>query len=720
MYAKTANRKLLRPAMGAAWFALCALAAHAQTTVYWDTNGATAGAGTGTGAWNGQNWNTNANGEVNWWAPITSWSNGNNAIFSAGSDLAGTSYTVSITSNVTTANVTIEDGSPVFSVSSGVTLNLGKAPSKWNSDNSTVALGSHTLTIAGAGNTNITANLTGTGELIKNGPGTLQIYGQNKSFTGITRVNDGTVILDTVNQQNGAINSSLFIGDGIGSGDSAIVKNGADPYANEMISDSAAVTIRSDGLLNLNNQTETIGSLTFDNGGHASTGGTSGKLVVGSSGTGTVTSTGAATIDGGGQITAKNFAVTSGELNVSANLVGDSLSPVKTGNGTLVLSGTNTYSNSTTSVNDGILVATNSASLGGTSNKVAIADGASLYLDGGVSLSQNAMTIAGSGANGEGALFSRAGVNSYQGDLRNDVAATIGAATGSTLNITPNNINANAALTFSTRGTGKIEITSAGNLDHEVTKTGTGTLVFSGTSPTNLNATFAINDGLVLLNKTAANGLAGRGDIIVGDGIGTSGSAILRLNRDEQIEYNRNNITVNKDGIFDLNGHTENFNNNNNLNTVTLNGGELQLAGGELDVDILKITANSVIDFGTPTGDTNSTLWVKNLVIAAGVTVTIKNWNSATDFFYADNINSNGGTSGWLTTNPLNISPMNQIVFEGWDGSKTIWSIAEGNSYAGRSYNRIRPVPEPATYGAVLSLGCIAALFWLRRRNSAS
>ena len=159
----------------------------------------------------------------------------------------------------------------------------------------------------------------------------------------------------------------------------------------------------------------------------------------------------------------------------------------KTGDGTLVLSGVNTYTNTTTKIKDGILVATNAASLGSTSNKVEVTNGASLYFDNGFTLYQNGMTISGTGHQGEGALYSRSGINIYQGDLKNDQAATIGVATGSTFNITPNNINNNAALTFSTEGTGTIDITSAGNFGNPVLKTGTGTLSFSGGSPTNLN-----------------------------------------------------------------------------------------------------------------------------------------------------------------------------------------------------------------------------------------
>jgi len=708
MHSTAHIRKRLRNASGAVAFALCALAAHAQTTVYWDTNDATSGAGPGDGTWTGANWTTSPDGTEK----TSSWTDSNNVIFSAGTNLTGT-YTVTVDSNVTTNNVMIDEGSPVLSVASGKTLNLGKG----TQFASTIALNAQTLTISGAGSTVITSTLIGTGSLIKEGTGTLQILGNDlstQSFTGTTRVNEGTVILDTLNNKNGAITGPLLIGDGIGSANSAIVKNGPAPYANELISNSSAVTLRSDGLLNINNQTETIGSLTFENGGHASTGGSSGKLIVGSSGSGTVTSTGTATIDGGGQLTARTFDVTNGELNITANLTGDNLNPVKTGDGTLVLSGANTYRNSATSINDGILVATNAASLGDASNRVTIANGAALYLDNGVALRQNSMTISGTGTHGEGALYSRTGINTFQGDLSNTEAATIGVASGSTFNITPNNINPNAALTFSTEGTGKIDITSEGNFNSEVTKTGTGTLSLSGSSAVNLNRMLSIKEGIVLLNKTQENGVRGDGAIVVGDGIGANGSAILRLNRDEQIEYNRDTITVNRDGVFDLNGHTENFNNNNNKNTLTLNGGELQLAGGQLDVDILKITADSVIDFGTPTGDANSTLWVKNLIIAAGVTVTVKNWNSVTDFFYADKINSTDGGS-WLSTNPLNISPMNQIVFEGWDGSQTIWASNETDGYSGRTYNRIRPVPEPSTYGAILSLASIAALFWLRR-----
>ncbi|HOY54732.1 MAG TPA: autotransporter-associated beta strand repeat-containing protein [Opitutaceae bacterium] len=708
MHSTAHIRKRLRNASGAVAFALCALAAHAQTTVYWDTNDATSGAGTGDGTWTGANWTTSPDGTEK----TSSWTDSNNVIFSAGTNLTGT-YTVTVDSNVTTNNVMIDEGSPVLSVASGKTLNLGKG----TQFASTIALNAQTLTISGAGSTVITATLSGAGSLIKEGTETLQILGNDRStqsFTGTTRVNEGTVILDTLNNKNGAITGPLVIGDGIGSANSATVKNGPAPYANEMISNSSAVTIRSDGLLDLNNQTETIGSLTFENGGHASTGGSSGKLIVGSSGSGTVTSTGTATIDGGGQFTARTFDVANGELTISATLTGDSLNPVKTGDGTLVLSGTNTYRNSATSINDGILVATNAASLGDASNRVTIANGAALYLDNGVALRQNSMTISGTGTHGEGAIYSRSGINTYQGDLSNTEAATIGVASGSTFNITPNNINPNAALTFSTEGTGKIDITSAGNFNSAVIKTGTGTLTLSGSSALNINGQLAIKEGLVLLNKTTTNGVAGSGAIVVGDGLGATGSAILRLNRDEQIEYNRDTITVNRDGVFDLNGHTENFNNNNNKNTLTLNGGELQLAGGVLDVDILEITADSVIDFGTPTGDANSTLWVKNLIIAAGVTVTVKNWNSVTDFFYADKINSTDGGS-WLSTNPLNISPMNQIVFEGWDGSQTIWASNETDGYSGRTYNRIRPVPEPSTYGAILSLASIAALFWLRR-----
>ena len=75
---------------------------------------------------------------------------------------------------------------------------------------------------------------------------------------------------------------------------------------------------------------------------------------------------------------------------------------LKTGSGTLVLSASNSYSGGT-EVAGGTLIAENSNALG--SGAVTVDPGASLQLTGGITVS-NAITISGTGVNGEGAIFS--------------------------------------------------------------------------------------------------------------------------------------------------------------------------------------------------------------------------------------------------------------------------------------------------------------------------
>jgi hypothetical protein len=130
--------------------------------------------------------------------------------------------------------------------------------------------------------------------------------------------------------------------------------------------------------------------------------------------------------------------------------------------------------------------------------------------------------------------------------------------------------------------------------------------------------------------------------------------------------------------------------------TLTLGGGTLSLANTSYSFGTLNVTANSVIDFAGAT-----TVNLSNLVIAAGVTLTVQNWTAASDFFY---------TSAWsgAVKDTGGSSPMNQVVFTGFSASNTQWWSAD---------NEIRPdVPEPATYGAWLVGISGLLLGWRRRR----
>jgi hypothetical protein len=126
-------------------------------------------------------------------------------------------------------------------------------------------------------------------------------------------------------------------------------------------------------------------------------------------------------------------------------------------------------------------------------------------------------------------------------------------------------------------------------------------------------------------------------------------------------------------------------------------GTTLRLNGVNLTVGTLNITSDSTIDFS----GTAATLSVTNLSISAGVTLTIQNWASATDYFYATN------WSG-ATLDLMGSAPMNQVIFNGFTANETGWDSWD---------KRIRPnVPEPSTYGAIL-LGSLTGFALWRRRH---
>jgi autotransporter-associated beta strand protein len=134
--------------------------------------------------------------------------------------------------------------------------------------------------------------------------------------------------------------------------------------------------------------------------------------------------------------------------------------------------------------------------------------------------------------------------------------------------------------------------------------------------------------------------------------------------------------------------------------TLTLSGGTLKLSTTGTTVTNLNVTANSTIDFG----GANASLNITNLSVTAGVTLNIINWVNATDAFI---------TTAWVgaTQDTIGAAPMNRVVFSGFTGDNTAWESID---------NRIRPIPEPSTYGALL-LGAVTGLmFWRRRRQARS
>ncbi len=245
----------------------------------------------------------------------------------------------------------------------------------------TVALGANTLTIDGPGNTWFNANLGVEGDrggLVKEGSGTLTLYGYVTRYTGETNVNAGVLELVVGPFTPGyyGINGPLTIGKGsANSADARTVsvkiwgssEDRGSSYANQ-ISPNAPVTVKSDGILDVGVGT-TMGSLTL-NGGQVSI--ADGQTV---SPTGAITASAnsahqTSLITGGslalaatGTTVAVERDTTRGsDLTITSRVTGTG-ALTKTGAGILTLGAANTYTGATT-ITGGTLAVNGSVAAG--------------------------------------------------------------------------------------------------------------------------------------------------------------------------------------------------------------------------------------------------------------------------------------------------------------------------------------------------------------------
>ena len=485
-------------------------------------------------------------------------------------------------------SVTITNGVRAEQVSGGNTINfdiqLGAAQTFECVNaaaafvlNGFIELGDSTLTVTNTGDVTFTGYISGAGGLIKQGSGALRYLGiSDNIYTGPTDVRGGVLELGKTGAKSLA-HSALTISN-------ATVRHSAGYQIGYI-----PVTINRGGLLDLNGFPCLMnGSLALNDGGDVETG--SGSLNLTGNYTVTVNpgpGTGeSSTISGNLALfpspctfdVAPVFSIWPNGLSIPAKISGAPLR--KTGNGILYLSGSNVFSGEV-HVEAGTLAISHAHALGDTSAGTTVSNAATLRLSDNIHVSKEALTLASTDANG--AVECTGGTNTWDGPVTLAEDAVI-------------NISPNARLTLSG------SIGGAGDL----TKTGIGTLVFSGDTANSYGDTF-VNAGTLELAKVIANS-AIAGNLTIGDGNGGINADVVRLKTMSQI-LTSSRVTVNSSGLFDLEQTGDNIGSLEGSGNVTLGSNTLGLGSDNSSTSFSGVIsgAGSLWKFGagtfTLTGD---------------------------------------------------------------------------------------------------------------------
>nr|WP_277622087.1 autotransporter-associated beta strand repeat-containing protein [Salmonella sp. YP131-1] len=424
--------------------------------------------------------------------------------------------------------------------------------------------------------------ISGSGQVEKSGDGTLTLSGSN-TYTGGTTINDGTLIATSV--------------DALGSGDvtdnATLALNTGGTFDNT-ISGSGKVEKSGDDALTLS-------------GANSYTGGTliSGGTLIASNvealGTGDVTNNATLELNTGGDFT---------------NNISGSGQVVKSGDETLTLSGSNTYTGGTT-INDGTLVATSVDALGSGD----VTDNATLALNTGGTFDN---TISGSGQvvkSGDDVL-TLSGSNTYTG------GTTISGGTLIASNVDAlgtGDVTNDATLELNTGGDFTNNISGNG----QVVKSGDDTLTFSG-SNTYTGGTL-ISSGTLVANDVNA---LGTGDV--------TDNATLELNTGGDFTNNisgSGQVVKSGDDTLTLSGT------NSYTGGTTISGGTLVATNVEA-LGTGDVTNNATLELNTGGDFTNNISGSGQVVKSGDETLTLSGANSYT-----------GGTlisSGTLVANDVN------------------------------------------------------------------
>lgn len=383
------------------------------------------------------------------------------------------------------------------------------------------------------------------GTLTKTGTGTLSLTNGANTYTGLTTVNDGTLIYGA----NGCIfaENSVVVGSGITS---------------PVFSIEATMTAPNAIHVTINPLSTMIG-----------TSGTAIELI---------SLLGSGTLDLGVGTRNINVAPTAVDLfpgRITGGVLDASTDPTtgnrltKSGTSTLTLTSSTSDFVSRTFVANGVLEVQNGSALGaaGANSGVYIRNAtgpATLEINSSITLLKTVF-LNGIGFGGNGALRSSSGSNTVSDNVTIGWTGTGEAAADASIQVDAGSLTLSAVVSGS----------------NNLSKTGVGTLTFGGGAPNTLLGTTTVNNGLLVLNKNNPGG----GVIALNAPLVINPSGTCQLGAPNQI-LDTTTVTI-AGGTFDMNSNAE------TIGVLTFNSGTL-IQGALLS---LTDTTNTTLMMGTGT-----------------------------------------------------------------------------------------------------------------------
>ncbi|MEI8292590.1 MAG: autotransporter-associated beta strand repeat-containing protein [bacterium] len=667
---------------------------------------------------------------------------GNNS-YSGGSTIIGGTVVIGTSTAFGNSNGTI-----TLNPGGGNTATLQSGANNLTVANSVILSTGTTAFDTNFNNASLAGVVSGSGEFVKSGAGTLTLNGTN-TYTGATTINAGTLSIASIT--NGGVSGAL--GNSTNSAANLVLGGGILEYTGSSngstdrnftltagTSSTISVTTAATSLTISGNAANTTGALTKAGSGILTLSGNNsytGDTTI-TAGTLQIASTGllAGGSYSGNMTNSGVFLFASNSNQTLSGILSGSGSLTKNGTGALTLSGSNSYSGGSTFNGGTIRIGNNNAL--GTGNWT----------------TNNNVTLASSDST------ARTITANYTSILGTGVTITLGEASGGTGNLTftgSGNLNIGSGVTRTLNVINTTSITQAliSGANTNLTKTGIGTLILSAnntyTGATTINAgTLQIGNGgtsgALALTSTITNNATlvfNRSDSVV-QGTHFSGSAITGSG--SIIQNGTGNLTLSA-----VNTYTGNTTINSGTLTaaaagavgssakVTINNGGsflvtaddaigtstgIELNGGTLAfgaagysgaVGALTLSANSTIDLGTSSNGVliqfNGINWNN-----ANAMLSIYNWTGTTLW--------QGGTGSntdqiYFTNSTLTAQQLQQISFYSDFGQSFLGTAFQ---ISGGTYDReIIAVPEPGGYFAGSSLVAFLGinLLWRGRRPKA-